>query len=252
MKYFTFLFFSILFFACNAPVTDIGSETEVELDKPVVNNPNALIIKEKCAVILSHSTEEIEAMRKEYAEDVFAEIASDIGFYNATANEDLTAKGIKVIDTDKEEIIFVQSNGEQTTIKRKDYDKDLIFFSPDEKPLGTFTADFTKDLSYFGLSNGGEFVEGYWVGLRALDNAGKDHVFRYFHKTSFINDEPLLQVFDNGKIVVEEVLLEQKDGSYKQGKEEIFYEFRDGEDITVTELGAIRGLIHVSEDRVKE
>lgn len=252
MKYIVFSLLTILLFSCNPSASN--ADSEVVKDSPVVN-PNALIIKEKCAVILNHSTEEIEAMQKEYSEDDLAEIASDIGFYNMTANDDLTAKGIKVVSTDKEEIIFVQSNGEQTTIKRKDYEKDLIFFSPDQKPLGTFTTDFEEDLTYFGgseASSGSEFVEGYWVDLKALGNAEEDHIFKYFYKTSLINDEPLLQVFDGGNIIVEEILIEQKDGIFKQGKEEAFYEFRDGKEITVTELGLIRGFIRIPEKRIKE
>lgn len=256
MKYIAFLLFPILLMACNPSASnntesDAQETTEIQEDNPVIN-PETLVIKEKCAVILSHSYAEIDSMRKIHAEDVFVEIASDIGYYTGLAKEILEDRGIKVIDTDKTEIIFEQSNGEQTRITRKNYDKDLLFFAPDKKPLGTFTADFEKDLSYFGVTDGREFVEGYWVGMQALDSADEDYVFRYFYKTSFINDEPLLQVFDNGNILVEEVLLKQKNGSYKQGKEAIFYEFRDGEDITVTELGMIRGLINVTESRVSE
>lgn len=247
----TFIWIATLCIGCNSNQTN--NETPViEIPVPTVAS-NTLSISEKCAVILNQSSAEIDSLRASYPEDVFAEIASDIGFYNAVANEDLTAIGIKVINTDKEEIIFNQANGEQTKINRKTYKHDLIFFDPEQKPLATFTADFKKDLSYFGISDRStEFTEGYWVNMRTLDNAEKDHVFREFYKTSLVNDLTLLQIFNNGEIELEELLELQKDGSYKQANEEIFYQFNNGKDITMTQAGFVGGLIGVPENRIKE
>ncbi len=206
-------------------------------------------IKDQCAVILSHSVAELDSMQAAVSDDIWAEIASDIGYYNATATEDLDARGIKVIDIDDEQIAFVQRNGQRTVISRRTYDYDMVFFNPEKRPKGTYTAQYEEDLSYFGIAPDVVFLEGYWVSDQHPDQ--HDHTFEYFYKTSYINDEPFLQVFDSGKIIEEEVINPQKDGSFKHPNEDISYTFSDNA-ITIMENGSVRGLVKVGEDRIQE
>lgn len=109
-----------------------------------------LEIKEACAVILIQDSLEIDSIMKVHQQDVFVEIFSDVGYYNMMAKDDLTKRGIKVKEIDAEKMAFIHSDGKRTIIHRKRFDKDMIFFSPEKELLGTYTADYESDLSYFG------------------------------------------------------------------------------------------------------
>lgn len=257
MKNLFFLILVSLFVSCGSGSTDtsenIKHSAENDAQSPTleVDTNTTFLVKTKCAVIPTHSSTEIDSMRKEAGEENFAEIASDITYYNATAREGLEAKGIEVFDTDKEKILFLQPDGSTKEFIRRKMDKDMIYFIPGREPLETYTVAFESDLAYFGVEDSDEFAEGYWVTDKAKEEMGSDHIFQYFYKTSFINDEPLLQVFDNGNIKMEEVILLQDDGSYKHPSKDVFYIFSE-DGITMTEGGTISGLVKVEDDSVKE
>jgi WD40 repeat protein len=257
MKNLFFLIIISLFISCNtsSPDTNIDAETTVDNDIKIptldIDTNTTFLVKTKCAVIPTFSTTEIDSIRKEAGEENFAEIASDILFYNATAKEGLEGKGIKVVSTDKAKIVFLQPDGSTKEFDKKQMNKDMIYFIPGHEPLETYTVAFESDLAYFGIDDNDEFSEGYWVTDKAVTRMGKDHIYKYFYKTSFINDEPLMQVFDDGDIKMEEVLSLEEDGSYKHPSENIFYVFSE-DAITITEGGAISGLAKIEKDRIKE
>lgn len=257
MKNLFFLIIISLCISCNMSSTESTPDTETTVDNDIktptldIDTSTTLLIKTKCAVIPTYSGTEIDSIRKAAGEENFAEIISDILFYNDAAKTGLEAKGIKVVNSDKAKIAFLQPDGSIKEFIRKEMNKDMIYFIPGREPLETYTVAFESDIAYFGVDDDDEFSEGYWVTDKAVEKMGKDHVYKYFYKTSFINDEPLMQVFDNGDIKMEEVLLLEEDGSYKHPSEDIFYVFSK-DAITITEGGAINGLARMEEDRVKE
>ena len=257
MKNLFFLIIISLFISCNMGNTDTNIDPETTTDNDIkipaldIDTNTTFLVKTKCAIIPTYSATEIDSIRKAAGEENFAEIASDILFYNATAQEGLEKNGIKVISTDKAKILFLQPDGSSKEFIRKEMNKDMIYFIPGQEPLETYTVAFEEDLAYFGVEENDEFTEGYWVTDKAVERMGKEHIYKYFYKTSFINDEPLMQVFDGGDIKMEEVILLQDDGSYKHPKEDIFYVFSE-DAITITEGGAISGLAKIGKDRIKE
>ncbi len=247
-----FLIFSLFFFACTKT-----KENNVTISaNSEISTSDDLVVAEKCAIILNPNDDEIVKMKEEHGEDGWAEIASDLGYYNGTAKMHLEEKGIKVISTVEDKIVFVRNNGKKIIMDTKDLQNDLIFFTPDRTPLTTYTADYAKDLSYFGIKEtieeeGESFVEGYWVTDKAIDNMDENHVFEYFYKTSSVNDELLLQIFDRGDIKEEEILSQAEEGVYEHPKKNISFTFK-GNKITMTEAGTVKGLIKVSADRISE
>ncbi|MGK0389125.1 MAG: hypothetical protein ACI94Y_001861 [Maribacter sp.] len=257
MKNLFFLIIISLFISCNTSSADTNIDAETTVDNDIkmptldIDTNTTYLVKTKCAVIPTYSATEIDSIRKAAGEENFAEIASDILFYNATAQEGLEEKGIKVMSTDKAKILFLQPDGSTKEFDKKKMNKDMIYFIPGHEPLETYTVAFEADLAYFGITDNDEFSEGYWVTDKAVGRMGNDYIYKYFYKTSFINDEPLMQVFDGGEIKMEEVILLQDDGSYKHPKEKIFYVFSE-DAITITEGGAISGLAKIEKDRIKE
>ncbi len=258
MKRSTVALFTICVFAfisCNTSTTDNPTP---DTDGPVEIKPadNEFWVKEKAAVLLNIDSIETQEIIDNNPEDVLAEIFSDIGYYRAEATDRLTALGVNVLSTDKEIVVFQQPNGDTVQIERKKVESDLMFFTPGKAPVGTFTSYFDKELPALELGEENlPFQEAYWVDDKIAERMGTEHVHEYFYKTSFINDEPLFQIFNSSNIDEEEILAEQADGTYKHPKKEQFFRFRvDGDKlkVTITQEGTVKEYVQVGIAQIKE
>lgn len=92
-----------------------------------------LIIKEACAVNYEANAKAMERQKKKMGEDFYT-AADDHNFYLSQLNNFLNKKKLKVINTEKNMIKFVQPNGSIAVI---DLSKELwatYFFKPGSKP----------------------------------------------------------------------------------------------------------------------
>lgn len=133
------------------PSDEIPVEENIQVENDNIDS-DILEIKEACAVILMIDSIEVDSIKKVHPEDIYVEIFSDIGYYALMAEEDLTKKGIKVLEVDDRKMAFINSDGKRTIVHRNTYEKDMIFFSPDKEILGTFASNYEDDLSYFDLA----------------------------------------------------------------------------------------------------
>lgn len=81
---------------------------------------NVLQIKETCVVFIYPDSAAIQAGMKKFKkeqEEMLAELASDEGHYRALAKEFLQKKGLKIIETEKKSIVFVNQKGEKTKVE---------------------------------------------------------------------------------------------------------------------------------------
>ncbi len=140
------LFIASFFFVCLLACNTTSTEQEDNPTNTTTIDENTLLVEKKSAVIFDLADDEIEKIKEEYPEDVYAEIFSDIGFYMAEARSALEAKGIEVITTSKEKIIFRQKNGTETKVVRRESDYDMVLFRPDTFPIMTYSADYEQAL----------------------------------------------------------------------------------------------------------
>jgi len=241
-------------FSCNKVKTP--GEDGAGIPTPLERDKDAFYVEEKCAVLLVWDSIQIDSLSKNVLEDILAEVASDVGYYQMLAEEGLEKEGVKVLSVDARKVVFVKTDGTERVIYRIPYNngvmgKDLVFFDPDKDTLGVHAIMYEDNMDFLGVDNAPPFFEGYWVKGPLPDDLSDDYIFKFFYKTSYVNDMPLLQVFDNGEIIVEEVLEAREGGQYKLPKENIYYQFNEDE-ITVSEGGSIKGYIRVDAKKVKE
>lgn len=82
---------------------------------------SVLEIKETCVVFIYPDSNAvktgIDKIKKQYGEEGMAEAGSDEGYYRGLAKDFFQSKGIKVIETDKKSILFVNVKGEKTKVE---------------------------------------------------------------------------------------------------------------------------------------
>lgn len=249
---------SLALIACNSSATKENDTTSSEETTTIDYSkkyPNALIIKEKAAIILNLSAADIDSMMnvEKLTEEALDEAGADIGYYNGIATEELQKGNIKVIQTDKEQIVCVQEDGTVSSLYRKALEGDMIFFDPTKKPLVTHTSNFNDDLPFLGVKKkSNKFQEGFWV--QALNSDPPIPKYDTYIQTYFNNgDEMFIKIIENGEFVLEvQVNDDNEDAVYDHVKRKEYFQFW-GDELTYTNKKQERVVLDkTTQDRVNE
>jgi len=111
------------------------------------NSSNEAIVNENCVIFLWPDSTEIEKMKAENSEEDYNEIVADLTWYPGVAAEVLDSFKIKNISCDEEYIILRNSKNEETKLKRKEIEGDMILFRIDKDPIFSSAIEFDKDLT---------------------------------------------------------------------------------------------------------
>lgn len=160
MKTFLFILSTIMILSCNESNenSDSNQENDSLFKKSMTQNrkkaksSNEAIIDENCVIFLWPDSAEIDRMQAENSEEVYSEIVADLTWYPGIAAEVLDSFKIKNITCDEEYIILRNSKNEETKLKRKEIQGDMILFRIDKEPIFSSAISFDRELTlkYFG------------------------------------------------------------------------------------------------------
>ncbi len=112
------LFLGLVFVGCKSNEKKVDKQQFMDHLKA---DDNVFEIKETCVVFIypdSNAVKSgIEKIKKQYGEEGMAEAGSDEGYYRGQAKDFFQSKGIKIIETDKKTILFVNEKGEKTKVE---------------------------------------------------------------------------------------------------------------------------------------
>ena len=158
MKKYFFLFVLILVVvSCSKSKLENSKKENQSIAK--INN-DTIFIKEKCAVFISCTSEEIEREKKEYGEENFYIAADDYNYYEYEAREFLKKQNLKIYNIiDKKVIVFKSEKG--NFIVLKDTIKGIgstYLFAPNKLPKKVFEIDIDNEYkNYFGKKDSLKF-----------------------------------------------------------------------------------------------
>lgn len=111
------IIFGFFLWACNK---DHHKDRSLFMDHLKAGD-HVLEIKEACVVFIYPDSIAVQAgmekLKKQNEEETIAEAGADEEHYRALAKEFLQKKGLKIIETDKKSIVFVNQKGEKTKVE---------------------------------------------------------------------------------------------------------------------------------------
>ena len=103
----------------------------------VLQSNDSIIIKGACAVLFSPDSIKINHLKSLYGEDNFYILTDDNLWYLSEARQFLQSKKIRIVETEKERIQFIQSNGRKidVNISNTDTSWGYILFDGKKEPI---------------------------------------------------------------------------------------------------------------------
>lgn len=129
----------------------IKSKVEKRTLEKIKND--TIFIKEKCAVFISCTPEEIEREKKEYGEENFYIGTDDVNYYDFEARNFLENNKIKIVNVNNQKVIVFHSKKGNFTILRDTISKisSTYLFEPNQLPKHISYIDIEDEYkNYFG------------------------------------------------------------------------------------------------------
>ena len=150
MKKITSLLLLTLFISCKKE-EKTNSKVEKKTLEKIKND--TIFIKEKCAVFISCTPEEIEREKKEYGEENFYIGTDDVNYYDFEARTFLENNKIKIVNVNNQKVIVFHSKKGNFTILRDTISEisSTYLFEPNQLPKHISSIDIENEYrNYFG------------------------------------------------------------------------------------------------------
>jgi len=175
-------FILVIVAACNNADKGKTDDDQTKENSEAKSPENEFTVEGKALVFISPDSVSFSnaaaKAKKEYGEDGLAEIGSDEGMYAADAKDFVTAKGLKVFDSDAKVILFKKEDGSVFRFENKvnGLGADVYLFDGKKDPkkveaLAAFS-DEKEYNEYFGIANLNPIIkqlQGSWAPVSVPD-----------------------------------------------------------------------------------